>query len=129
VRNPRGNDPLAELYGEFADRLQGDHWQPDVDVFETEADVVVRVELAGVHQEDVRVSVDGDQVRISGRRATGESEAISLHQMEIATGPFDRRVRIPVPFDREHVRARLSEGVLTITLARRGPQQHRVEIE
>jgi HSP20 family protein len=129
VRNPKGSDPFGELYGEFADRLQGDHWQPDVDVFETETDVVVRVELAGVRQEDVRVSVDGDQLRISGHRATGESEAISLHQMEIAAGPFDRRLRIPVPFERERVSARLSEGVLTIMLARRGPQQHRVEIE
>ncbi len=129
MRNPRHDDPFVELYGEFVDRLQGDHWQPDIDVFETESDVVVRVELAGVRQEDVRVSVDGDQLRISGHRATGESEAVSLHQMEIAAGPFDRRLRIPVPFERDHVSARLSEGVLTITLARRKPQQHRVKIE
>jgi HSP20 family protein len=129
VRNPKGSDPFSELYGEFRDRLQGDHWQPDVDVFETDTDVVVRVELAGVRQEDVRVSVDGDQLRISGHRATGESEAISLHQMEIAAGPFDRRLRIPVAFDRDHVSARLSEGILTIRLARRVERQRRVEIE
>ena len=129
MRNPKGSDPFAELYGEFSDRLQGDHWQPDVDVFETETDVVVRVELAGVRQEDVRVSIDGDQLRISGHRATGESEAISLHQMEIAAGPFERRLRIPVAFEREHVSARLSDGVLTIVLARRNPHAHRVEIE
>ena len=64
-----------------------------------------------------------------GHRATGESEAVSLHQMEIAAGPFDRRLRIPVPFERDHVSARLSEGVLTITLARRSPQQQRGKIE
>ena len=129
MRNPKSNDPFAELYGEFTDRLQGDHWQPDVDVFETEADVVVRVELAGVRQEDVRVNVTGDEVCISGHRATGESEAVSLHQMEIAAGPFDRRIQIPVPFERERVRARLSEGFLTVTLARRSPARHQVEVE
>jgi HSP20 family protein len=117
------------LYGEFTDRLQGDHWQPDVDVFVTEADVVVRAELAGVRQKDVRVNVAGDEVCISGHRATGESEAVSLHQMEIAAGPFDRRIQIPVPFERERVRARLSEGFLTVTLARRSPARHQVEVE
>ena len=48
MSHPKRNDPFAELYREFPDRLRGDRWQPDVDVFETERDVVVRVELAGV---------------------------------------------------------------------------------
>lgn len=129
MRNPRRNDPFAELYGEFADRLRGDRWRPDVDVFETERDVVVRVELAGVRQQDIRVSVDGDMLLLSGQRETGESEATGVHQMEIATGPFERRLRIPVPFDRDRVTARLTEGVLTVRLAKRGREQHRVEVE
>ena len=45
--------PLVELYGEFPDRLRGDRWQPSADVFETEAEVVVRFEVAGVR---VRIS-------------------------------------------------------------------------
>ena len=129
MRNPKGSDPFADRYAEFTERLQGDHWQPDVDVFETESEVVVRVELAGVAQADVRVSVDGDILRVSGHRATGEGDAVSLHQMEIASGPFDRRVRIPVAFERERVNARLADGVLTVRLARRGPQQRQVPIE
>ena len=32
----RPEDPFSELYGEFRDRLQGDRWQPDADIFETE---------------------------------------------------------------------------------------------
>ena len=32
----RRDDPFTELYGEFRDRLRGDRWQPDVDVFETD---------------------------------------------------------------------------------------------
>jgi HSP20 family molecular chaperone IbpA len=102
VSHPKRNDPFAELYGEFSDRLRGDRWQPDVDVFETEKEIVVRVDLAGVRSGDLRVTVDGSMLRISGVRVTGDSSEVKrLHQMEIASGPFERRVRVPVAFDRE----------------------------
>ncbi|MGH0032062.1 MAG: Hsp20/alpha crystallin family protein [Myxococcota bacterium] len=115
------SDPFAELYGDFGDRLHGDRWQPDADVLETENEVVVRVELAGVASGDLRVSVDGSEVRVSGLRAPHESGPVKrLHQMEIASGPFERRVHIPVAFDREQVSAHLANGFLTVTLSKRG---------
>jgi HSP20 family protein len=121
VSFPKRNDPFAEFYGEFSDRLRGDRWQPDVDVYETPGEVVVRVEIAGVRSEDVRVTVDGDVLRISGVRAPRDAVDIErLHQMEIAAGPFERRVRIPVEFERERVTAHLADGFLTVSLAKKG---------
>lgn len=124
------SDVFAELYGDFGDRLHGDRWQPDADVFETEDEVVVRVELAGVASGDLRVSVHGSEVRVSGVRAPHEVAPVKrLHQMEIASGPFERRVQIPVAFDRDRVTAHLANGFLTVTLAKRGrrrvPVEHR----
>jgi HSP20 family molecular chaperone IbpA len=130
VSPSKRDDPLAELIGEFADRLRGDHWQPEIDVFETERAVVVRVELAGVQSQDLRVTVDGDEIRISGsRRAPEPGDLFRLHRMEIASGPFQRRVRVPIPFDREAVTAHLAEGFLTVTLPRRAPARVRVPPE
>jgi HSP20 family protein len=121
VRDPTRQDPFAELYGDFADRLHGDRWQPDADVFETEHEIVVRVELAGVASGDLRVSVEGSAVRVSGVRAPREGAPVQrLHQMEIACGPFERRVQIPVAFDRERVSANLANGFLTVSLVKRG---------
>lgn len=126
----RREEPFAELYGEFRDRLQGDRWQPDVDIFETEESLVVRLELAGVRGADLRVTVDGDVLRISGiRQAPKPADVTRLHQMEIATGPFDRRLRIPIPFDRETVSAHLADGFLTVKLPKRAPVQRDVTIE
>jgi HSP20 family protein len=135
VSDPKRNDPFSELYGDFADRLTGDRWQPDADVLETGDAVVVRVELAGVESADLRVSVDGPEVRIRGVRAAPQGARVTrLHQMEIASGPFERRVHIPVAFDREQVSANLSNGFLTIRLMKRvrrevpierGPQTER----
>jgi HSP20 family protein len=130
VSHPKRNDPFAELYGEFSDRLRGDRWQPDVDVFETEKEIVVRVDLAGVRSSDLRVTVDGAMLRISGVRVSGDSSEVKrLHQMEIATGPFERRVRVPVAFDRDRVAAHLSDGFLTVSLAKRSPVRREVKVE
>jgi HSP20 family protein len=121
VSYPKRTDPFAEFYGEFADRLRGDRWQPDVDVYETPNDVVVRVEIAGVRSEDVRVTVDGDVLRISGVRAPRDAADVErLHQVEIAAGPFERRVRISVEFERERVSAHLADGFLTVSLTKKG---------
>ena len=130
MSDPKRNDPFAELYGEFSDRLRGDRWQPDVDVFETEAAVVVLAEIAGIRSEDLRVTVDGEELRISGtRRVPERTDVKRLLQMEIAAGPFERRLRIEIPFDRENVSAHLSDGFLTVTLPRRGPQRRQVKLE
>ena len=130
MSHPKRNDPFAELYGEFSDRLRGDRWQPDVDVFETEKAIVVRVDLAGVRSSDLRVTVDGNMLRISGVRVSGDSSEVKrLHQMEIATGPFERRVRVPVAFDREGVAAHLSDGFLTVSLSKRSQVRREVKVE
>jgi HSP20 family molecular chaperone IbpA len=47
--------------------------------------------------------------------------------MEIASGPFERRLRIGVAFDRERVSAHLSDGILTIQLPKRGRRTVAVE--
>ncbi len=130
MSDPTRSDPFADLYGDFSDRLHGDRWQPDADVFETEDEVVVRVELSGVESGDLRVSVEGSEVRVSGVRAPHEGAPVKrLHQMEIASGPFERRVRIPVAFDRDRVSAHLANGFLTVTLAKRGRRTVPVEPE
>lgn len=128
LSDPKRNDPFAELFGDFADRLTGDRWQPDADVLETGDSVVVRFELAGVDSADLHVSVDGSQVRIRGVRAAPQGAPVTrLHQMEIASGPFERRVHIPVAFDRERVSAHLSNGFLTIRLMKRVRREVPVE--
>jgi len=123
-------DPFTELFGEFAERLRGDRWQPAIDVFESEKSICVRFELAGVRSSEVRVTIDGDVLRVAGvRNPPPDSDVQRLHQMEIAFGPFERVVRLSVPFDREAVSAHLEEGFLTVSLPKRLPQRRRIEVE
>ncbi len=123
-------DPFAELFAEFGDRLRGDSWQPDVDVFETETAIVVRAEIAGVRSQDLKVRVDGQVLRIGGVRPAPEgSEVKRLHQVEIASGPFERRVQIPFPFERDRVSAHVADGFLTVTLPKRQTSPQAVPVE
>ena len=79
---------MAELFGDFTERLRGDRWQPDVDVYETDANIVVRAEIAGVRSQDLSVSVDGQSLRIHGIRPAPEGPDVTrLHQMENPRAP------------------------------------------
>jgi HSP20 family protein len=92
-----------------------------VDVFETETAVVVRLEMAGVLAEDLKVNVDGEVVKIQGVRRTPVAQGVRrLHQMEIAFGPFESAVRIGISFDRDRVSAHLENGLLEVRLPKRG---------
>jgi HSP20 family protein len=92
--------------------------------------LLVRVEISGVRGEDLRVNVDGDVLRVSGvRRVPVAAEVRRLHQMEIAFGPFERAVRIAIPFDRERVSAHLEDGFLLVTLPKSHSQRRKIEVE
>lgn len=127
-RPPR--DPSAELFGELSDWTPGDRWRPALDVFETEKSVVVRVELGGVRSQDVKVTIDGDTLRIQGSRHAPKTsqDIVRLHRMEVAFGRFERTVRIAIPFDRERVHAHLEDGFLTVELPKREPVRRRIEV-
>jgi HSP20 family protein len=129
VESGKRNDLFAEWRGEPGERLRGDRWEPAIDVYETEKSIVVRVELAGVENSDLRVTIDGSVVRLRGvRQPRLEADAQRLHQMEIAFGPFERAIRIPIPFEREHVSAHLEEGFLRVILPKRVPVRRRIQV-
>ena len=91
--------------------------------------MVLALGFSGVRGQDLRVTVDGDTLRISGVRVAPEPADVKrLHQMEIASGPFERRVRIPISFLREGVSAHLADGFLTVTLPKRGEVRRTVEV-
>ncbi len=120
---------MGSLFDELTDRLAGERWRPAVDVYETEKAVVVQVELSGVRREDLRVSVHGDKVRIRGARPPARDEEIQrLHQVEIATGPFERVLRIAIPFERDQVSANLEDGFLRVVLPKRLPSRLKIEV-
>ena len=124
----RSTDPFASLFGDDS-RRSGDRWRPAVDVFETEKAVVVRVEVAGVRNADLRVSVERDLLCVRGVRSqpSTSEDVLRHHQLEIEQGPFEARVRLPAVIERSQVAANLEEGVLTVRMPKRAPR--RIEVQ
>ncbi len=106
-----------------------DSFRPAMDVYETEHATVVRVELAGVRSDDVRLTLDGEYLQISGRRVVPPGDAPMRHmQMEIPQGHFERVLRIRTPYDSDRVVAKLDGGLLSVELPHRRGLSRRIPV-
>ena len=92
-------------------------WQPRCDMVETDAAILIDVELPGVKREDVRLEVGDNVLHIAGeRRAQAQRQGRNYHYLEQHYGRFERQLRLPRTVDREAIRAEFDSGILSITL-------------
>jgi HSP20 family protein len=95
-------------------------WAPAVDIFETDGDLVFKVELAGVDPNDVEARVEDNTVYLKGHRKLEEgAKDQKYHQMERFFGSFARSFTLPQSVDSEKVAAEYRDGVLTLTLPKK----------
>ncbi len=93
------------------------HWIPDADVFETKNDLVIRMDLAGVGRDAVKVLLDEDTVIITGtRKEEYQEECEYYHQIEVEYGQFRRVIHLPRPVDGDKGRALYRDGFLFVIL-------------
>ncbi len=109
-------------------------WEPHVDVYETEAEYVLVAELAGVDRDSVTIEVEDQEVTLAGERAIAaerlaEPERARCLQLEIPSGPFERRFVLPLPVDGERSAANFAEGMLTVRLPKVDRRPTRVQVD
>jgi HSP20 family protein len=90
-------------------------WRPPTDVYETADAFVVKVEIAGMREEDFEVGIENNILMISGIRPT-LNERCAYYQMEIRSGKFEIAVEIPAPIKVELSVAEYKDGFLMINL-------------
>ena len=100
----------------------GSSWRPPTDVIERDDAFIVRMELAGVTAEDVRVHIAADVLTVSGQREELSSDRpCTYHQMEIRRGYFERRIALPQHVDQDGVRASYNCGFLEVFIPKARP--------
>ena len=96
-------------------------WNPAADLYETRDAVVVLLEVSGVDPESLEVTLEGNVLRVQGRRSgpPPRRDCVALHQMEIEYGPFDRLFNVPRDLDGDGAEARLDNGFMEIRVPKR----------
>jgi HSP20 family protein len=91
-------------------------------VYETEENYMIKVEIAGMRDEDFDVAFENNILMISGYRSD-LNERRAYRQMEIRFGRFELAVEIPVTVDIEKATAEYKDGFLTIMLPKADVKQ------
>src|ERR1041384_5295557 len=92
-------------------------WRPAADVYETDSAFVVKVELAGMRDAEIAITLDERSLRIEGQRLEQRDESLRCyHQIGVSYGAFAVEVFLARPVDYERVTAHYDDGFLFIEL-------------
>jgi HSP20 family protein len=92
-------------------------WTPPVDMYETKNEVVVAMELPGLNEKDIRLSITDGLLTIQGeRQGSDEAREAGHYRQERWFGKFERTLLLPIPVETGQVKATYRDGVLTIKL-------------
>ena len=114
---------LAEpLLPPFPYENMGAQWMPVMDVTENPAEYVVRLEVPGIHKENLDINLTGVMLTITGTREIApEVEGEGYLVKERAIGKFVRTIRLPAPVAEKKVAAEYRDGVLQIHVPKETP--------
>ena len=115
-----------EMYHALSWHVRASVWAPPTDIYETEENFVVRIEMAGMRDEDFEVAVENNMLMISGNRPD-LNERRAYHQMEIRFGKFEVAIEIPVPVEIDRATAEYKDGFLRMQLPKANPKTIKVE--
>jgi len=90
-------------------------WTPSVNISETDKEYLIRAELPAVKKEDVKVTLEGGMLTVSGERKQREEEKKEkFHRVETFHGSFSRSFALPDIADGDAIRAESKDGIVTI---------------
>jgi HSP20 family protein len=95
-------------------------WNPSVDIFENENDIVVKVEVPGMNAKDIDVRIENNVLMLKGeRRFEKETKEENYHRVEREYGTFSRSFSLPTSVKEDKVMAEYKDGVLKIVLPKK----------
>lgn len=124
--HPTMIEARREIFHAISWQVSFSGWNPPTDVFETEENFIVRVEIAGMKDADFDVAIENQILMISGNRSE-PNERRAYRQMEIRFGKFEIAVEISVPVEIERAVAEYKDGFLVVQLPKLSPKHIEVE--
>jgi HSP20 family protein len=118
-------DRMARLFDLTLSRIWKEEvprgvWSPPVDILERENEVVLKVDLPEMNQNEIDIKVEEDTLIVRGeRKFIKETPGDHYLQIERPYGTFQRTFSIPRMIDREKIKAAYKDGVLRIVLLKK----------
>lgn len=101
--------------------LVSSSWTPSVDIYETENQLVLSVEVPGIKDENIEIKIEDSTLSLRGeRKFEKETKEENYHRIERAYGSFYRSFSLPPYIDQDKIEAEHENGVLKITM----PKKH-----
>jgi len=126
------NHLFEDFAGRGSDELTTAGFVPAVDVYEDEHQITLKVEVPGIDQKDINISLENNTLTVHGeRKFEKEEKEENFHRIERRYGSFSRSFTLPNTVDTENVQADYDNGVLRIRLARRAeakPKQIKIGV-
>jgi HSP20 family protein len=98
-------------------RPSGRMWCPAADVYRTREGWIVKVDLAGVSPDDLKITVESATLSISGcRKDTFYGEGVAYQQLEITYSRFEKILQFPCSIEGASVRRDYRDGLLILYL-------------
>ncbi|MFO7761747.1 MAG: Hsp20/alpha crystallin family protein [Desulfobia sp.] len=125
---------FGKMIREFAPQrffaMQESPITPAVDVYETESDIIIYVEIAGLSDNDISVTATSTEIIVSGvRRRPNIPGIIGVHQLEVDTGRFERKLTLSSPIDSGNTTSVYQKGCLLIRAPKKTSNRIEVEIK
>jgi HSP20 family protein len=114
--------PLSTLTGQLV---------PPLEISETDTEITVKMEIPGIDEENLDVSIVNDILTVRGEKKREREESGRLyHVMERNYGAFTRSVKLPVAVRVDMIRASYKKGILEINLPKKElTQAKKIEVQ
>ena len=113
--------------------LTTSNFAPPVDVYEDEHNITLKIEVPGIDEKDINVSIENNTLTVRGeRRFEKDEKEENFQRVERMYGSFTRSFTLPNTVDPEQVSAHYEKGVLKVRLAKKAeakPKLIKVNVE
>lgn len=92
-------------------------WNPVVDIYENDSNIVIKAELPGVDKKDIHIDVNDRVLTLKGERSSdNEVKEDNYYRRERTLGKFERCFALPEKIDADKINAGYKDGVLKIDI-------------
>ena len=115
---------MNRAFGDFyfpTNREEGDlsmwNWNPVVDVYDNDDNIVLKAEIPGIDKKDIEIDVKGRVLTLKGERSSdNEVKEDNYYRRERCFGKFERAFNLPVNVELDKIKANYKDGLLEIEI-------------